>query len=319
MARPGRRGIGPLAVALELLLVAGVLVAAITLRPGRGDEFYTSSLRDAEVVPAAAPAIAGASTGSYTWDCGRNERGHRNTANIVVTPLKPGSQHHLHDYIGNLGVRDDSTVDDLVGKPTTCTNGDASTYFWPVLRTGTADDGGHGGPVLVPTSVTMTYVGNPRGRVLPMPRLLRVPVGDAYAHTNGGRNARVWWSCTNTPDRRTAKYPLCDEGAAVVRIFDFPSCWDGRRLDSPDHRQQVVFPAAGGGCPVGTFAIPRLRITMTYAVPPGVRYRVDAFDGQRNDPATDHGFLVNLMPQKVMNRVVACLNEGRTCEDGSPS
>ncbi|MBU2665318.1 DUF1996 domain-containing protein [Actinoplanes bogorensis] len=269
---------------------------------------------DAARVPAEPVAVKGASTGSYSWDCGRNENGHRNTANIVVTPKKPGPAHHLHDYIGNLGVRDDTTVGSLAGQTkTTCTNGDASTYFWPVLRFVTEGQDQHDGPVQVPTSLTMTYYGNPRGPVLAMPRLLRAQVGDAYAMTDGGAHTRAWWSCSNTLDRQTMKYPACEDGAEVVRIFDFPSCWDGRQLDSPDHRRHMAFPAEGGGCPMGTFAIPRLKMTMSYAIPSGTRYQIDAFDGQDNNPATDHGFLVNLMPEAVMKQVVSCLNTGKRC------
>ncbi|MBB4691423.1 DUF1996 domain-containing protein [Paractinoplanes abujensis] len=308
---------GRVAVALEGVLVAAVVLAAAVIPALRGPDLgpYSISMDQAGPVAAAPPASAGASTGSYTWNCGRNERGHRNTANIVVTPKRPGPPHHLHDYIGNLGVQADSTVDSLLGQPTTCTNGDASSYYWPVLRLVEPGQDGHGGPVQVPVSLTMTYRGNPRGPVLAMPRLLRVQVGDAYAHTNGGKLARAWWTCSDTPDRMTMDYPACEDGAQVVRIFDFPSCWDGRQLDSPGHRQQVVFPAEGGGCPVGTFAVPQLRITMTYAVPPGTRYQIDAFDGQDNSPRTDHGFLVNLMPDAVMKRVVNCLNKGEQCDE----
>ena len=51
------------------------------------------------------------------------------------------------------------------------------------------------------------------------------------------------------------------------------------------------------------------------AVPAGARYLIDAFAEQRNDPSTDHGFLVNLMPEPLMSRVVSCLNDGVACDD----
>ncbi|MFI7602692.1 hypothetical protein [Actinoplanes sp. NPDC049681] len=61
--------------------------------------------------------------------------GHRNTANVVVTPGRLGPPHHVHEYVGNLAVNADTTVDDLAGAATTCRNGDESTYYRPVLRT----------------------------------------------------------------------------------------------------------------------------------------------------------------------------------------
>jgi hypothetical protein len=331
MSMPLPRGRGPLLhiLALEVLLAVIVVVStgavqawgqrnqSATDQARKLGPFYTA-MADAGRLPAEPQPGDGASTGSYTWDCGRNEQHHRNTANVVVTPKFPGPPHHVHDYVGNLGVGDDSTVDSIAGAPTSCRNGDDSTYYWPVLRYVVAGPDEHGGPIQTPVSLTMTYLGNPRGPVLPMPRALRAAVGAATAYTTGGALARSWWTCSDTPSRQTSKYPVCDQGAAVVRIFAFPSCWDGRQLDSPDHRGQVVFPVAGGGCPVGTFAVPRLRITATYDIPPGTRYQIDAFDKQRNSPITDHAFLVNLMPGKLMSQVVDCLNQGKACTDHAP-
>jgi hypothetical protein len=304
-AARGRRRAVICVLAIELVL-AGSAISAGLLRPSLGADYVDI----ADV--AAGPPEAG--VGSYTWDCGRNENGHRSTANIVVTPGKAGPAHHLHDYLGNLSVEVGSTVRSLAGRGTTCANGDESTYYWPVLRTVGSGDGPHGGEVQVASSVTFTLLGNPRGPVVAMPRLLRGAVGDAYAVTNGGARASPVWSCSGSPDRRTLRYVVCPRGEQVLRVFDFPSCWDGRRLDSDNHRQQLVFPAPGGGCPISTFAVPRLRIVAAYAIAPGTRYRIDSFDAQRHSPLTDHAFFVNLLPEALMSEVVRCLNAGRSCQ-----
>jgi hypothetical protein len=86
-------------------------------------------------------------------------------------------------------------------------------------------------------------------------------------------------------------------------------------VDSPDHRAQLTYPVAGGGCAMGMFAVAHLRITLAYEIPPGQRYQIDAFDGQANSPITDHAFLINLMPDTLMAKVVDCLNQGRVCND----
>ncbi|GID96448.1 DUF1996 domain-containing protein [Amorphoplanes digitatis] len=305
-AGSGRRRAASLALAIEILLAGLALGAGLARRDPLGADYV--HIEDV----AARPSDLG--TGSYTWDCGRNEIGHRNTANVVVTPGRAGPSHHVHDYIGNLSVDVGSTVRSLAGGGTTCGNGDESSYYWPVLRTVGADGAQHGGAVQVPVSLTLTYYGNARGPVVEMPRLLRGAVGDAYAFTNGGARAAPVWSCSGSPDRWSARYVICPDSERVLRVFDFPSCWDGRRADSSDHRRHLVFPAPGGGCPISTFAVPHLRIVVAYDIAKGTRYRIDSFEAQRHSPLTDHAFFVNLMPSALMREIVRCLNAGRVCQ-----
>ncbi|AGL14072.1 DUF1996 domain-containing protein [Actinoplanes sp. N902-109] len=301
----GRRRAVALTLAIELVLAGAVFGAARVTTPQLGPDFVDI----AEVPVGATPAAVTA----FSWDCGRDEIGHRNTANIVVTPRKAGPAHHVHEYVGNLSVDVGSTVEGLPGGGTTCPNGDESTYYWPVLRTVREGDGPHGGAIQVPASVTLTVYGNPRGPVLPMPRLLRGAVGDAYALTNGGALAAPVWSCQGAEQRRTLEYPICGAGQRVVRIFDFPSCWDGRQVDTEGHRRQLVPPVAGGGCPASTFAVPRLEIVVAYDIPQGTRFRIDTFDAQRHSPRTDHAFFVNLMPETLSRKIAACLNNTTPC------
>jgi hypothetical protein len=247
---------------------------------------------------------------TFTWSCGRNLEGHRNTANYVVAPGVPGPPHHVHDYVGNLSTGLDSTDATLAAAPTTCTNGDRSTYYWPVLRKGARADTGHGA-IDVPVAVTLTAYPDPGGPVVAMPRLLRATTGDARAATHDAGLARPTWTCAGAgpPGLR---YPLCPRGARLLRVFEFPSCWDGRRVDSPDHRAHLVFPAPEG-CPRGTFAVPRLRLTVAYERPDGDRFAIDGFPDQRGSPVTDHAFLVNLVPAALMARIVRCLNTDVGC------
>jgi hypothetical protein len=89
----------------------------------------------------AEPAGArGASTGTFTVDCGRNENQHFNPDNFVAQPgIRNGAQ-HLHDYVGNLSSNADSNNKSLEAAGTTCRNGDKSAYFWPVVRIDTGDE-----------------------------------------------------------------------------------------------------------------------------------------------------------------------------------
>ncbi|MBB6350810.1 hypothetical protein FHU36_007382 [Nonomuraea muscovyensis] len=264
------------------------------------------------------PRGRGGSRGSFVSRCGTNQNGHNNPDNFIVAPGVSNGAHHLHDYVGNLSTDAFSTDQSLAAAGTTCRLGDRSTYFWPVLRDRRADDNiedpdGNVGRVLRPRQVILQFRGNSTARVSAMPRFLRLITGDAKAATNGGANARAAWTCSGFNNRITTKYPLCPRGSQVLRILDFPSCWDGQNTDSANHRSHVVFPDQSGACPQGTRAIPQLRMTLTYSVPQGPSYALDAFPEQLHNPITDHADFANVMPDRLMRFVVDCINRGRRC------
>ncbi|QFZ21944.1 DUF1996 domain-containing protein [Saccharothrix syringae] len=82
----------------------------------------------------------GASTGTFTVDCGRNESGHFNPDNFIAQPGVRNGAQHLHDYVGNVSTDADSTNESLAAADTTCKNGDKSAYFWPVVRIDREDE-----------------------------------------------------------------------------------------------------------------------------------------------------------------------------------
>jgi hypothetical protein len=176
---------------------------------------------------------------------------------------------------------------------------------------------GNQGHILTPNQVSIDFLGNPQANVAPMPRFLRVVTGDAKAATNGPHapNARAKWTCSGTPERASpTHYPLCPTGQLLQRTGEYPSCWNGTDTDSDNHRTHVTFPdPATGACPTGTVPIPRLRITLSYHVPPGRSFALDSFPDQARKAVTDHFDFANLMPDPLMGLVVDCINTGRTC------
>ncbi|TDD15958.1 DUF1996 domain-containing protein, partial [Nonomuraea diastatica] len=259
------------------------------------------------------------SRGSFISRCGTNQNRHNNPDNFIVAPGVSNGAHHLHDYVGNLSTDAFSTDESLAAAGTTCRLGDKSTYFWPVIRDRRSDENaddpdGNVGRLVLPRAVTLQFRGSPAGDVVAMPRFMRIITGDAKAATNGGANAKAGWSCSGFQNRISPdKYTLCPRGSQVLRILDFPSCWDGQNTDSANHRTHVVFPDQNGACPQGTQAIPQLRMTLAYNVPQGPSYAVDAFPEQKHNPVTDHGDFVNVMPDRLMQTVVSCINRGRRC------
>ncbi|MER7759048.1 DUF1996 domain-containing protein [Streptomyces sp. NPDC097619] len=271
------------------------------------------------------------SDGTFRSRCGTNREGRFNSDNVIVAPGVSNGAHHMHDYVGNRTTDAFSTNDSLAASGTTCSNGDRSTYYWPVLR---VQDGrreqdadlpgggteGNAGTILTPKEVTLTFTGSPVSKVTAMPRFLRVITGDAKAFTNGTANANASWSCTGFEDRQLKdRYPLCPRGSDVVRTFSFQSCWDGRNTDSANHRTHVAFARPDGRCPTGFRAVPQLVQRIVYAVPRGGRdgraplFAVDSFPEQLHKPVTDHGDFINVMGEGLMARAVDCINRGRRC------
>ncbi|SEE19204.1 protein of unknown function [Streptomyces sp. 2231.1] len=281
------------------------------------------------------PQQSGASRGSFASDCGVNANGLFNSDNVIVAPGVTNGAHHFHDYIGNQSNTAFASDEDLADAKTSCVDqGDKSTYYWPVVRlqngTQERDAGspgggteGNAGKIVTPKQVTLTFVGNPREKVTAMPRLLRIITGDAKAFVNGPGNANASWSCTGFENRQLKdKYPLCPQGSDVVRTFRFQSCWDGRNIDSANHRTHVAFAGADGACPAGFRAIPQLVQRIVYDIDaPSVQdggrtvplFAVDSFPEQLHKPVTDHGDFINVFDEDLMGKMVDCINSGRTC------
>lgn len=290
--------------------------------PSRADFVDITKVRPNVVKPR---ARAGASTGSFTSRCGRNENKHLNPDNVIVAPGVSNGAHHMHDYVGNKITDAFSTNDSLAAAGTTCSNGDQSAYYWPVLRVQNAGQGpdvnapGGGqdanvGTILQPKSVTIRMDGSAVSKVTAMPRFLRIITGDAKAFTNGVANANASWSCTGFENRQLKdKYPICPQGSDVVRTFNFQSCWDGKNIDSANHRTHVAFADRNGACAQGFKAIPQLVERITYSVPQGSRIAVDSFPEQLHKPGTDHGDFVDAMSDRLMRQAVNCVNSGRRC------
>ncbi|MFC9324944.1 DUF1996 domain-containing protein [Kitasatospora sp. NPDC057015] len=271
------------------------------------------------------PTRTGPATGTFTSRCGRNENRHLNPDNVIVAPGVSNGAHHMHDYVGNLITDAFSANGRLAGAGTTCSNGDQSAYYWPVLRLLNGADesdlkapgGGKDrnvGRILQPAEVGITYSSSTGNKVQPMTRFLRIITGDAKALTNGPANAHASWSCTGFEDRQLAdKYPVCPNGSRVVRTLKFPDCWDGKNIDSANHRTHTAFSKADGSCPKNFRVIPQLVERVAYDVPSGVRFAVDSFPEQLHNPITDHGDFINVMNRNLLDQMVSCINEGRRC------
>ncbi|KAB1980514.1 DUF1996 domain-containing protein [Streptomyces triticiradicis] len=286
-------------------------------------------------VPAKARTQAGGSSGTFSSSCGVNANKKFNTDNVIVAPGVTNGAHHLHDYVGNQSNDAFATNDTFAAAQTSCANqGDKSSYYWPVVRiqNGTQDfdqnnlGGGkelNVGKIQQVRQAQIKFVGNAKSKVVAMPKFLRIITGDAKTTTNGLANANAHWSCTGFENKvqLTQQYPICPQGSNVVRTFAFQSCWDGVNADSANHRTHVAFADAQGNCANGFKAIPQLTMRLVY----GFRaptltngqiknaYAVDGFPEQLHKAATDHDDFINVFSDKLMNKMVNCINNGQRC------
>jgi len=172
------------------------------------------------------------------------------------------------------------------------------------------------GGIVRPASVRIEYRGNATSKVVPMPKFLRALTGDAKPTSRGPANARATWTCSGFADRLSDKYPICPAGSQVMRVQDFPGCWDGKNIDSENHRSHLAFAdKTSGACPAGFVAIPQLRISISYNIPREVQDRgqfaLDSFPEENHNPFSDHNDFINVNSTRQMKAIAACINAGR--------
>jgi len=174
------------------------------------------------------------------------------------------------------------------------------------------------GGIVRPAEVLIEYRGNATSKVVPMPKFLRALTGDAKPISRGPANARATWTCSGFTDRLADKYPICPAGQQVQRVQDFPGCWDGKNIDSTNHRDHLAFADPNtDACKQGFVAIPQLRITISYDIPSDVQtkgqYALDSFPEEDHNPFSDHNDFINVNSDQTMQKIATCINKGKTC------
>ncbi len=265
------------------------------------------------------------SGGSYSFSCSLSD--HHNSDNPIIAPGKRNGAQHVHDYAGNDSTNAASNLQVLKESSTTCTNGDQSPIFWPVLRDlrsvgpDVGQDGGsldgNVGAFVEPTSVDYTFHGHGTRAMEPMPLNMTMVTGSAKAATADGKGANAKYTCSGFGNRMTDQYPVCPQGSELQRVFDFPSCWNGKDLDSEDHTEHLRYPDESGECGDDEVPVPALRITVDYDPPPGRSFAIDSFPEQQHDPITDHALLEYLSSKSRAQAGAHCINSARRCSQGS--
>jgi hypothetical protein len=150
----------------------------------------------------------------------------------------PGTS-HLHDFSGNVGVSASSTTAQLLRQRTTCSNAaDKSAYWMPALLV-------DGHPVK-PYTTRAYYRAGTRdvAKIEPFPVGLRMIAGNPNA-TQPQSPGIAGFHCRGEGKgavlAKQALPPRCPDGALLEASVVFPNCWDGKNLDSADHRAHMSY------------------------------------------------------------------------------
>jgi hypothetical protein len=318
--RPGRRS-ASVAILVAALAAAGMMAGgpaaagdrAATARHDHGAAYsaeQAAAIRAQQLSPAA--FVPGS---EFRADC--TSKG-RSGDDPIVKPGQPGAS-HVHEFSGNRTTTAYSTLQSLRLGTTTCDPAvDLSAYWTPTLYK-------NGVPV-APERVTVYYQGVfERGGAVTPPQGLRIVVGNAVA-TSPGQNPAARWSCLGYP-QSSSDFLNCPAGSKLQTYLDFPTCWDGRNLDSADHKSHVQFiiGGIGGHCPAGyPKMLPRTEFLITYPVNGGGLTLAGTRNGVNVTDApgyTFHGDWMNAWePGEFERRMNTCVRGGYICgTDGRPS
>jgi hypothetical protein len=242
------------------------------------------------VVAALPPSISGAVEKRFSVFCTFAKSTRQDP---IVAPGRHRTSDHEHVFFGNRTTRSGSSYRSMRKGATSCRlRADTAAYWVPAL----VDASGkrvrpHGAFVYYRSVGALEDV-----NVKAFPKDFRMISDDFHFHCGDDRmESPVPIDCSNVGGGKRLRLSVI-----------FPSCWDGRRLDSKDHMRHVAFPT-GKGCPKRhPVALPRLAIIAQFEVQDAVGYRLSS-----GSPGTAHGDFWNTWHQKTLKELVQrCLGRG---------
>ncbi|MGK5678338.1 DUF1996 domain-containing protein [Actinoplanes sp. URMC 104] len=238
---------------------------------------------------------------------------HRLQDDPIIFPNLPGAS-HMHSFFGSTVTNAATTTQDLINANSNCNPSiDKSSYWIPTLYNGNT-------PV-EPTTGIFYYLGEGVrddliAQTQPFPLGLRIVAGNAKA-TGPNDNTISRWSCLHAGEVGSSHdFVTCPAGTMLESYLDFPHCWDGVNLDSPDHKSHMAYPV-NNACPAShPVVVPKLRQVMRYPVNGNpANFRLASGPGY-----TMHGDFFNAWPvDELARRVNDCIRVIVKCgTDGRP-
>jgi len=215
----------------------------------------------------------------------------------------------LHDFFGNTSTDAYSTKSTLLAAATTCdVSLDRAAYWMPALFLSD-------GTLTEPDSFHAYYrVGsreNPED-FQSYPLGLKMIAGDSTA-TSAQLKKIMYWTCrgARSAPRRPVPFNCRSYGKPLEVHVNFPDCWDGVKLDSPDHMSHMaVADKMTGACPPGyPVHVPKLGEVVVYRIESGAKATLSS-----GGSFSSHADFFNAWTRPKLARLISrCLNANIAC------
>ncbi|MEU7591016.1 DUF1996 domain-containing protein [Micromonospora sp. NPDC049230] len=236
---------------------------------------------------------------------------HHNSDDPIVLPKLVGASHN-HTFWGNTSTDANSTAESLrASKATTCNSPDDQSAYWvPTMY--------QNGKVVDPTEVTVYYGSRLKdpSKTQPFPFGLRMITGNAknQVDTPDKQGNHFWCAGIGGEIGRSADktFPVCAKTANIVRQITFPDCWDGKHLDSPDHKAHMANGDHTGACPKShPVPVPSVSFVISYPL----SANTDGITLASGTSFSMHADFFNAWKDEALAaRVRNCLDQGVKCD-----
>ena len=279
------------------------------------------------------PGPSGDKLGAFRFACSAGQLSYNDP---IVYPGQPGKS-HLHQYYGNTTTDAYSTHASLrAAGGSTCNftgkdiAANRSAYWIPAMLDGK-------GNVVKPDHITDYYKHLPKsstyctpgspdfvGICVPIPNGLKMifgydmvtgepPTGHAYFNCGGQKFDNL---------ELAVQSGLCQPGTKLLAVINSPTCWDGKRLDSANHRDHVSYQTGDKQCPpTHPYVMPRFTQTVVWIIRPGDDLALWRFSSDEMHPELPHGstfhadyfeawdpFVKGLWQGNCIDRLLSCIN-----------
>jgi hypothetical protein len=241
----------------------------------------------------------------------------------IVFPGRAGAS-HLHVFFGNRRTHADTTSgalhrfrgsscirdDEAKGAPGPA---DSSGYWVPAVYVGDHE--------LPATTMGAYYTSGPRNyrKIRSFPPKLRMIAGDSagQAPQQIGAIRTYLWRCGGETVVPATRYtaPTCAAPDLRLDVL-FPDCWDGKHIDSRDHKSHMAYSRPAGSrweCPQShPVLVPVLKLGLRYHSTGGPRVKLAS-----GPISTSHGDFMNGWSRPELRKLVnRCLKRNKYCGGG---